>query len=84
MNPITSLSEYLDKDKTNKSSTPETDAVTMQPVDGLARAYTFHGTKPFNYSNKELVPAEFARELERERDKLKEHLQMCKVAEFSK
>lgn len=52
----------------NKKPTPETDDVTMQLGDRLARAYTFHGTEPFKYSIKELVPAEFARKLERERD----------------
>ena len=64
------------------SNTPETDAVTMQPVDRLARAYTFYGTEPFKYSTKELVPAEFARELERERDKLKEQLELCRASGF--
>ena len=56
----------------SSSSTPETDAVAMQPVDRLARAYTFHGTEPFKYSTNELVPAEFARNLERERDEARE------------
>ena len=59
---------------TNERPTPETDAVAMQPVDRLARAYTFHGTEPFKYSTNELVPAEFARVLERELAEAREEL----------
>ena len=56
----------------SRRPTPETDAAAMQPVDRLARAYTFHGTEPFKYSTNELVPAEFARNLERERDEARD------------